>query len=398
MLHGKLYVVKTPRVSGKKPQVGLLPVFDLSDSTRRDLSKLQTEKKETGFVVRYKSNYDWNQRIIATIERSVRRYNDREDWQVYLQHVRRQMELVREFHGLKDRDSVDPIDFLVRDNLDRRIHVPPVFGPAEERVQADVSRTNSSATNDSIIMLQDVESSPPPKEQSSTGSVVYARKSVSTEASATTSDAPSVSASAIVHEKAEMDDPEVTQRVALTECLLSCLEGGELDTHLTNIMSKKVGSRRHDYFVRVQSKRRIDFGVESEIGLLCNVNFVAENYDSRFGDAIKRVFNENASHLKGIRKAARNKAHFMSMYMEWCLQPEACIKFLMIQRGYEKYEDAERAYLKRCSEAEIQQFNAQMDHEIRENWHRKVLEEDDENIMLNETVVKDESFLDPELR
>jgi hypothetical protein len=82
----------------------LLPVFVRYDACRIDIKKLQ--------------------RILDVIERSVERYKHKTYYQDYLTSLKRQAELVRECYGFEDRESVDPFDYLVRDNLDRQDNVP----------------------------------------------------------------------------------------------------------------------------------------------------------------------------------------------------------------------------------------------------------------------------------
>jgi hypothetical protein len=373
IIRGKMYVVKAPR-AGKKKTVGLLPVFNLYDASRIDIKRLQLEKKEAIKVVAYRSNYVWNRRILDAIERSVERYKHRPDYKAYLSGIKRQDELVREYYGLEDRDSVDPFNYLIRDNLDRQDNVP------QARLTFDLQPPTVTNT----------------KEESDESSGVFPQKAVDTTLSSNSSVEEindnliaakiEIEFDTMVGDDDDLNDDEQSaadEKLLLTDDLLSNLEKGVYDDHIANVMTGKARSKRHSHFIKIQSSNKLDFSYDSEITKIFNVDFVAQSQDVRFADLTRKVCDAKMSRLKGLKKVVKDNASFMDKYITYCLQPEIIIKFIM-NRDSSNYEAAQKTYLmRRVTVAKMDRIQKELDANVKLEMEsrRYVFEEDDEQIM-----------------
>ena len=125
MIRAKLYVVKTPKSRSKKDKAILLPVFDRSDSCRLDIKSLKNEKIALDRIFRYQHSSEINEDIINAVELSVQwmmqtnAVNQRR-WDTYICGIKRQLDLVREYFELPNRSEINPLYFLIRDNVDRQ--------------------------------------------------------------------------------------------------------------------------------------------------------------------------------------------------------------------------------------------------------------------------------------
>merc|ERR1712066_410684 len=110
-------------------KASVMPVFNKYDNSTIDTKKLQAEKVPLNQLFKYEHNRDKNKRILTSVERSIQwrmkaSKKDHEEWGDYLKAVTRQEELVRDYFSLPNYSAVNPLDFLIRDNVDRQRRYP----------------------------------------------------------------------------------------------------------------------------------------------------------------------------------------------------------------------------------------------------------------------------------
>jgi hypothetical protein len=398
IIRAKIYVVQARRANTRN-KLGLLPVFNRYDASSIDITKLKVEMKDVHSLVSFRNLYMWNRRILDTIERSIQRYMHRLDYRAYLEGIKRQYELVREYCCLDDRESVDPFDYLIRDNLDRQDNVPQarlrklqttIAKIRGEYVQSRISflekstyktlKSNKNIENNvdkmvgvvkerSTIQLSSKEVHSNVKESDHKKKTNYYEKDrdsvkrcvaclhLSNNQEELEEHFLKVHLQHIRHlddsytnydneaedNAGKIKDECDAKQQQLMDDLISALERGVFDKHITMVISGKAKSQRHLHFIKIQSTNKLDFSFESAIVQKYNIVYLSQSHEIAFDEMIMKVFKANMSLLKGIKKS-KKKSMFLEKYVTFCLQPEIIIKSIMDRYGV-NYEDAEKNYL-----------------------------------------------------
>ena len=396
ILSVKMYVVKLPKV--EKTKAALMPVFnksDFSDSSRIDIKLLRNEKVQLSRIFKYQHNRDINKRILNAVERSVQwaknlNAEKQKEYAEYLAAITRQEELVRDYFGLPGRDQVDPLDFLVRDNVDRHRKYPQLANKlkasvinfvkkdiaeaGEEAVKdesgEDAEESNSNAGDNSIIelpqgemdeILSDMTSQ---QAQHSTGNV---DGNVS---DGDVLDVPSDDTTAV---KEEPLCPERQRQQTMSQKIMEELKRGDYDEYITTIVEGKNKGKRHRHFVKVQHDENPDFHpITSKLGRWCNLGFLSDDEDLDFANITRGKLQEKMDRSE-LSEKTKADSNLMEKYLTLVLQPELLIKIVLkrMRRAdgpRAKLTAAEEFYCKkRVTDLEVARFEEQVDREIMES-------------------------------
>lgn len=417
----KMYVVKTPRCSTTNKadkRASLMPVFnksDFSDSSRINIKNLQNEKIKLSRIFKYQHNRDINKRILGAVERSVQwamkiSPEKRKEYEGYLADITRMEELVRDYFGLQDRDQVDPLDFLIRDNVDRQRKYPQltrklkasvIHFVRKERAAAEAAAKGESGggeTEASPSAADDVIEIPEgdldqilsdmvqEREQHLGGNVVGEVVDVTdSPRSCDIDETPPVVEEPLC--------PERQRQQTMSQKIMDELNRGDYDEYITTIVTGKNKGRRHNHFVKIQHSENPDFHpITSKLGKWCNLGFLSEDEDLEFANITRHKLQQKRD-LLVLSEESKANSNLMEKYLTLVLQPELLIKIVLKRKRRTegpkaKIKAAENFYLeRRVTDLEVARFEEQVDREIMESRSSRrsstgspYLDDDDEDM------------------
>ena len=394
----KMYVVKVPKL---KDKAVVMPVFnksDFSDSSRIDIKRLQNEKIKLSRIFKYQRNRDINKRILTAVERSIQWIMNsspqmKKEWGDYFAAITRQEELVRDYFGLPDRDQVDPLDFLIRDNVDRHRKYPQLTTKLQVSVinfaKKESSEEGQGAAKvgdagggdaDDIVVLPESEINnilsdmSQEREQSLGGNV---------DGSASDGEVVDLVSASNNPRPCDLDEtppvkeeplcPERQRQQTMSQTIMMELRRGDYNKYIDTIIQGRNKGKRHAHFAKVQHDENPDFHpITSTLGKMCNLGFLSEDEDLEFANITRFKLQEKMD-LCVLSERTKADSNLMEKYLTLVLQPELLIKIVLKKKRQAegrlaKIKEAENFYLKRrVTDLEVARFEEQVDREIMES-------------------------------